>query len=176
MKKEDCFELGVISRTHGLNGEVIFNLDVDSPSNYEEMDTVFMEEQGQLVPLFIESISANKNRFIVALEDIETVEEAEKLKGAKLYLPLEVLPELEEGQFYYHDIIDYTIIDQNLGELGHVATIYANTNSQDLLAMKYKGKEVLIPMAEDIVIRANHETKTMEVNLPEGLLDIYLED
>jgi 16S rRNA processing protein RimM len=50
MTKEDCFELGKITKTHGVKGEVILWLDVDFPEDYEEMDSVFLEVRGELVP------------------------------------------------------------------------------------------------------------------------------
>ncbi|MEH0157859.1 ribosome maturation factor RimM [Limibacter armeniacum] len=175
MTKDDCFELGYITKTHGLDGEVLFFLDVNDPTAYNELDTVFIEERGQLVPYFIESMVTHKDRFIVKLEDIDALEAAETLRGAQLFLPLAVLPELEDGQFYYHEVIGYTVVDQQQGKLGTVKNVYTNA-AQDIINMSYKGKEVLIPVTDDIVIRANHDTKELEVNLPEGLVDVYMED
>lgn len=173
MNKKDCFELGYITKTHGLDGEVIFFLDVDDTDAYLNLDAVFLEIKGNLVPYFIESISKHKERFIVALEDVDTVEDAEALKGSALYLPLTALPKLEEGQFYYHDIIGFTVVDKQLGDLGTVTDVYTG-GSQDVIAMKYKGVEVLIPVSDDIVGDAVFEKKQLLVNLPEGLLDVYL--
>jgi 16S rRNA processing protein RimM len=91
------------------------------------------------------------------------------------FLPLDELPELENDQFYYHEIIDYQVVDKNLGELGKVLTVHS-MQAQDLMVMEYKGKEVLIPVISEIVLNADKEAKILNVNLPEGLLEVYMED
>ncbi|WP_281615785.1 ribosome maturation factor RimM [Flammeovirga sp. SubArs3] len=175
MNKDECFEFGKITKTHGLKGEVLIFADVDDPSEYEGLDVVFLERKGNLIPYFLEYLSLHNNRFIAKFEDIETLEDAETLKDVQLYLPLSALPELEEGQFYYHDIINFKVVDQNLGELGVVTKVYTNS-AQDLIEMDHLGKEILIPVSADIVQKADYEAKTLHTNLPEGLLDIYLEE
>ncbi len=176
MTKDDCFELGHITKTHGINGEVVFFLDVDSPADYEDLDTVLIEVRGELIPYFIESISINKNRAIVALEDIETVEQAERLLKCGLYLPLDNLEPIEDpDRFYYHEITGYRVVDAEAGELGTVTTVYAMP-TQDLVAMHYQGQEILIPINSAIVQGVDRAAKKLNVTLPEGLLDVYLSD
>ncbi|MBB6004818.1 ribosome maturation factor RimM [Arcicella rosea] len=175
MTKEDCFELGKITKTHGLKGEVILWLDVDFPEDYEDLESLFLEVKGELVPYFIESYRLSGNRAIVHFEDIDTFEKAEGMINLQAFLPLDELPELENDQFYYHEIIGYQIVDKNLGNLGTVQTVHS-MQAQDLLVMDYKGKEVLIPVIDEIVLQAEKEQKILHVNLPEGLLEVYLED
>lgn len=174
MKIDDCYQLGYITKTHGTKGEVTAFFDVDFPEDYQDLESVFLLQGGKLVPFFIEGIDMQqKGRFIIAFEDVKTVMEAEKLKGSELYLPLSALPELEQDQFYFHEIIGYKVHDAEAGELGTVREIFAMP-TQDLIAMDYNGTEVLIPIMDDIVEKADKETKTLFVNLPEGLLDVYL--
>lgn len=176
MAHENCYLLGYIVRTHGVSGDLIFHIDADYPEDYIDLDSVFVEIKGNLVPYFIEDFNLHKtDKAIVALEGIDTIEKAQALVGSALYLPEEALEELEEGQFYYHDIPGYTVVDNTLGALGEVVTVYT-PGAQDLIAMSYNGFEVLIPVVDDIVIRADHEQKQIHVNLPEGLLDVYLEE
>ena len=66
-------------------------------------------------------------------------------------------------------------MDQTQGELGIVREVYS-LNGQDLIAMDYQGAEVLIPTAADIVLHADKEKKQLMVNLPEGLLEVYLDN
>ena len=175
MTKDNCFELGKITKTHGLKGEVVLWLDVDFPEDYEDLDSILLEERGELVPYFMESYRLSGNRAIVKFEDIDTFEKAELMINLQAFLPLEDLPELDKNQFYYHEIIDYKVIDKNLGELGTVQTVHS-MQAQDLLVMDYKGKEVLIPVISEIVLNADKEAKVLNVNLPDGLLEVYLED
>ena len=175
MTKEDCFELGKITKTHGLKGEVILWLDVDFPEDYEDLESLFLEVKGELVPYFIESYRLSGNRAIVHFEDVDSFEKAELMINLQAFLPLEELPELDSDQFYYHEIIGFQIVDKNLGNLGTVQTVHS-MQAQDLLVMDYKGKEVLIPVIDEIILQAEKEQKILHVNLPEGLLEVYLED
>ena len=173
MNIDACYQLGYIVRTHGIKGQVVAFFDVDYPEEYEELESVFLHISGKLVPFFIDNIEPQaKGKFIIKFEDTDTIEQAEKLKGAALYLPLETLPELDEDQFYYHDLIGYTIIDETLGELGVVKELFELPH-QDLMAMEYQGAEVLIPMQDEIILRADKAAQKLYVNLPEGLVDIY---
>jgi len=145
MTKENCFELGKITKTHGVRGEVVLWLDVDFPEDYEDLESIFLEVRGELVPFFMESFRLSGNRAIVQFEDIDTFEKAEGMINLQAFLPLEELPELDEDQFYYHEIIDFKVVDKNLGELGTVQTVHS-MQAQDLLVMDYTGKEVFFPL------------------------------
>ncbi|WP_025763941.1 ribosome maturation factor RimM [Dyadobacter tibetensis] len=176
MTQDNCFLLGYIVRTHGMSGNVVFFMDVDDAYDYDDLETVFVELKGELVPYFIDDLNIQKqNNAIVSLEEVDTIEKAQALVGASLYLPLDELEELEEGKFYYHEIKGYQVLDKELGMLGIVREVYS-LNGQDLISMDYKGAEVLIPTAHDIVLKADKEQNTLFVNLPEGLLDVYLND
>lgn len=178
MRIDDCYQLGYVTKPHGLHGEVHLFLDVDFPEAYNNLESVFVAYKNvpqALVPFFIETLKLSGNKAIVKFEDIDTIEQAEALKEAQLYLPLDTLPKLQEGQFYYHEVIGYTVQDQKEGQLGVIKEVYVLAG-QDAIAMEYQGKEVLIPVNNAIVLSADHEKQVVHVQLPEGLLDIYLED
>ncbi|WP_375445400.1 ribosome maturation factor RimM [uncultured Fibrella sp.] len=176
MTKDDCFQLGHITKTHGLNGEVVLFLDVDDPSEYEDLDSVLIEIRGELTPYFIESSSINRDRAILALEDVETLEEAKKLINCPVWLPLDNLEAITDpDRFYYHEIIGYQIVDETEGPLGTVTSVMAMA-TQDLIAMQYRGQEMLIPINSAIVKTVDREAKKLNVDLPEGLLEVYLTD
>lgn len=173
MRIEDCYQLGYVSKTHGLLGEVSVILDVDDPAAYQELESVFVEllDSGTLVPFFIDTIDIQAQRALVKFEDIDSIEQAKELVKASLYLPLAALPELEEGQFYFHEIINFRIVDEQLGELGTVKEVYSGSG-QDLIVMDYQGQEVLIPINDELVPRVDKSEQVVHVNLPEGLLDL----
>lgn len=172
---DDCFKLGYIVKKHGLKGELSILLDVDYPGDYTELESVFVEVNKQLVPFFIEHLQLNGDRGIMKFENINDLPDAERLFKSDLYLPVADLPILEEGQFYYHEVIGYMVTDKSLGEVGKIAEVYEFPN-QNLLGVTHQEKEVLIPINDDIILKVDHKLKQMQVDLPEGLLDIYLED
>ncbi|MBX2841817.1 MAG: ribosome maturation factor RimM [Flammeovirgaceae bacterium] len=174
MRKEECYELGYVSKTHALDGEIAVILDVDYPEDYIDLESVFIEMKGDLVPYFVETSFFNNDKFILKLEDIDTVEDAAKLKSKILFLPLSVLPKLENDQFYFHEVIGYSVTDDAYGELGDVSDVY-KPSSQAIMTLYHQGKEVMIPMTEEIIQTVNHEEKKMQVKLPEGLIELYLE-
>ena len=175
--KDDCYQLGHITKTHAVSGELVLYLDVDDPKEYADLESVLLEVKGELIPYFIESIAIVKgSRAIVAFEDVDTIEQAERLINCPAYLPLDELePITDETRFYFHEIVGYQIVDAVAGELGTVRGVYA-MNAQDLIAMDYQGKEVLIPINSDIVRTVDRASQTLNVALPDGLLDIYMTD
>lgn len=176
MNKDKCFHLGHIAKVHGLHGEVGIVLDVDYPEDYEGLEHVFVEQKSRLVPFFLEHFVIQPNGKVLAkFEDINTVEKVSPLVGNELYLPLTELEELGEDQYYYHDLIGFEVHDEALGKIGEVKVIY-DLETQDLLGVEHKGKEVLIPIQEHIIQKVDKAEKKVYCQLPTGLLDIYLED
>jgi 16S rRNA processing protein RimM len=175
MTQEDCFELGHFSKTHGLKGEIVLFLDVDNPEAYEELDSVFVEIKNELVPFFIENFYIRGNKAILRFEGYESWEQANELVKKRVFLPLDNLPKLKENQFYYHDVLGFTVVDQQLGKLGVVSTFFS-LEQGDLLVMTYQEKEVLIPINDTNVLKADLEMMEVLVNLPNGLLEVYLND
>ncbi len=171
---DDCYQLGHVVKTHGLRGEVVIFLDVDHPDLYQEMESVLVDMNGKLVPFFIEYLQVNGDRAITALEDIESIDEAKTLVGNNLFLPLNKLPELPDGGYYFHQLIGFEFFD---GEqlLGKVTGIYEMPTNH-LICVNHQGKEVLVPAEEAILKEVDLPNKTIRANLPEGLLAIYLED
>ncbi|WP_114784289.1 ribosome maturation factor RimM [Botryobacter ruber] len=173
MNIDDCFQLGYIVKTHGTKGQVVAFFDVDYPEDYDDLESVFLEQGGRLIPFFIDRLEPQqKGRCIIQFEDIKTIEQAEKLRNTALYLPLDELPELDEDQFYFHEVIGYQVVDENHGKLGTVKEFY-DMPQQQLMAMDYLDQEMLVPVIDDINMRADHEAKILYVTLPEGLLEVY---
>ncbi|MBD2724229.1 ribosome maturation factor RimM [Hymenobacter armeniacus] len=177
MTLDETYQLGYILKTHGLRGHVAAHFDVDDVDDYLKLKTVYLAlpaAPAKLVEHKVEKVQPQSgNRVLLKLRGIDRIEEAEPLRGSQLYLPLAELPELEDDQFYFHDVIGFTVVDETLGELGTVENFY-ELPQQDMLAMRYQGQEVLIPVVDELVSHADHEKKQVHVNLPEGLLDVYL--
>ncbi|MDT0689951.1 ribosome maturation factor RimM [Salegentibacter sp. F188] len=174
MTKEECFYLGKIVSKFSFKGEVLIKLDTDEPETYTEMESVFVEYNENLVPFFIEKSALHKSTLLRAkFEDINTEEDAEDIIGCELYLPLTMLPELEDHQFYFHEIIGFKVIDAHHGDIGEIVSVNDNT-AQALFEIKKDGKDILIPMNDEFLEKVDKENKTIYLNTPEGLVDIYL--
>ncbi|MCF6349764.1 MAG: ribosome maturation factor RimM [Flavobacteriaceae bacterium] len=174
MKKENCFYLGIIARKHSFKGEVVIVLDADDPELYTNLETVFLELKNTLLPFFVtESLLQKGNQLRVKFEDIDNELDAENILKKAVYLPLTLLPKLEGNKFYYHEVIGFTIIDENYGELGVLKSIN-DTTAQDFFIIKNNdGKELLVPI-DAFLVAVNRSNKTIKVKTPEGLVDMYL--
>ena len=177
MTVDDCFELGYLLKPHGLRGAIVANFDVDDPAAYHKLKTVYLAlptMPAKLVAHAVQRVQPQAGKkVLLTFQGIERIEDAEPLRGSKLYLPLSELPKLDDDQFYFHDVIGFTVVDETLGELGIVENFY-ELPQQDVLAMRYQGQEVLIPVVDELVSHADLEERKIFVDLPEGLLDIYL--
>ncbi len=174
MRKEECFYLGKVVRKFSFKGELLAKLDTDEPEEYEELESVFVDFNDKLVPFFIESCQLHKSTLLrINFEDVNTEEDADDLIGADLYLPLNLLPKLKGTQFYFHEITGFSVEDVNFGSVGTVKSVNDNT-AQALFVIDHKGKEVLIPINDDFIKEVNRETKTILLDTPEGLINIYI--
>lgn len=174
MTHSDCFQLGTISRTHGNHGGLAFWLDVDDPAAYYDLDSVLVEIDQSLVPFFISQLSpGNKQVIYVELEDVATIEAAQRLVGCALYLPLTSLPVLEGNKFYYHEIIGFSLVDTNTGLVGTIREVY-DLSSNPLLSIDHEGAEILVPLADPFIVEVDRKGKRMVMQLPEGLTNLYL--
>lgn len=174
MRKEECFYLGKIAKKFSFKGEVLIYLDTDEPEQYEELESVFVEFNKNLVPFFIENSSIHKGDFLrVKFEDIDSEQDADELIGSHIYLPLSMLPKLEGNKFYFHEVIGFDVIDKRLGNIGKIVSINDST-SQPLFEILFNEKEILIPMIDHFIVEVNRKEKKIILNTPEGLVDLYL--
>ena len=172
MTQDECYRLGKITKPFGFKGQVIFFLDVDSPEDYEELDSVFVEVKGALVPYFIKEININDNKATVTFEDL-TPQEAQALVGNDLYLPLDLLPKLDGNRFYYHESIGWHVVDDEKGDIGTIASVI-DYPAQALFQIMLGDKEILIPIIDQVIVKVDRESKTMFIHAPDGLIDLYL--
>jgi len=174
MQKKDCFFVGKIVKKYSFKGELLVKLDTDQPEQFLEMESVFVEKHKNLIPFFIESLSLHKSALLrIKFEEITTETEANALLGTELYLPLDLLPILSGNKFYYHEIVGFKAVDVNFGPLGIITGINDAT-AQHLFEIDHNGKEVLIPVNDDIIKNVDRNAKTILLDAPEGLIELYI--
>ena len=176
MKKEDCFYLGKIVKKYSFKGELLAKLDTDQPELYDNLEAIFIDLRGNLVPFFIESSQLHKSDLLrLNFEDVNSEADADALIKSELYLPLDLLPKLDGDKFYFHEVIGFTIKDKNFGDVGILRGIN-DTTAQALFEIDRDGIEILIPMNDEFIDKVDRKNKTIVVDTPEGLIDLYLEE
>ena len=174
MTKEDCFRIGTVLKTKGLKGELNAYIDFDGTESIK-FSTVFIETAGKLVPYFVSSIKyLQKNAAYLVLEDIDTIEKAALLVKKDLYLLNKLKPKKKKSEFTLKDLAGFTAVDVDEGELGQITSVEEYPH-QIIATVNYKNCEVLFPLNEEIIMSIDVVKEILLVNLPEGLLDIYLE-
>lgn len=173
MRKEDCYFLGRITRTHGLAGNVVLKLDTDQPELYNKLESIFVEINGLLVPFFIEKQSWQKGDTKILSFKNSTEALVEQSVGKNVFLPLSTLPVLSGKQFYYHEVIGYSIYDENNEFCGIIKEVNDQT-ARHYFILDLNGKEVVIPIIRDWILAVNREEKSIQMQLPEGLMDVFL--
>ena len=174
MRKEDCFYLGKIAKKFSFKGEVLIYLDTDEPELYENLESMFVECGKHLVPFFIENSSLHKNDFLrVRFEDVKDEEEADALLGNHVYLPLKMLPKLTGNKFYFHEVIGFEIEDKRFVFVGEIQSIN-DSSAQPLFEVLNGDVEILIPMIDHFLVKIDRENKKVLMDLPEGLIEMYL--
>ncbi|HPW97741.1 MAG TPA: ribosome maturation factor RimM [Flavobacterium sp.] len=174
MHKKECFYLGKIAKKFSFKGEVLLYLDTDEPELYENLESVLVEMNKNLIPFFIENSSLHKNDFLrVKFEEVDSEEEADSILGCEIYLPLTMLPKLEGNKFYFHEVIGFKIEDKRLGIVGEIVSIN-DTTAQPLFEVLNNGVEILIPMIDHFLLEIDRKNKKVVMDLPEGLIEMYL--
>lgn len=167
----DYYKVGYVMKPHGLKGEVTISLDPDALADWENLKSIFIEKKSQLVPYFVEAISVRNDKAFVKLEDVDTPEYAELLKGGSLYLPKKTRPKLAKGEFYSEEVIGFEVFDDVHGPLGFVGDV-EQAGPNRFLIVSYLQKEIMIPVNGPFIKSINKSKKKISVSLPDGFLDI----
>ncbi|MBW6480533.1 MAG: ribosome maturation factor RimM [Bacteroidales bacterium] len=177
MKKDECFFLGSITKLFGFKGEVVIFIDSDEPEKYDNLDAVFIEFGGKLIPYFIErtDLRNKSNQLTVKFQDIDNEEQAQQLLGRELYLPLSLLPPLTGDAFYFYEIEGFSVIDHTKGPIGTINQVL-DYPGNPLFEIEFQGKQILIPVKDEFIERTDRKNRTIYLKAPQGLIDIYLNE
>lgn len=172
MNINDAFYIGYITKTRGLKGELQLYFEF---ADYTELDldVLFIEVNKKLVPYFIESIKLHENSTAyLNLEDIDHVDKAQSLLKKKVYLPKDKMPERDPDDFRYTDLVGYLVVDEQEGEIGEIVEV-EEFPQQFMATVDFDGKELMFPLSDDLILGIDEEEQVIEVELPEGLIDVY---
>lgn len=164
-------QIGTTKKSHGVHGELKVEIEEAYEDVFLEADRVFLELRGTMQPFFIESIRGQAD-LIVQFDDVHTPEAARLLQIRGIFLPTEEVPQILESEPEgpeYSRVAGYLIVDTQLGEIGTIRDVL-EMPQQELAAVDYRGREILVPLNPQFVQRVDDTAKRVLVNLPEGLL------
>jgi 16S rRNA processing protein RimM len=159
--------IGYFSKTIGVKGELLLRTELDF--DVSRLKAVFIERGGSKAPYFIRSLRESQGSFVIALEEIPSVESAAPFVNTGVFIEAELIIEHDED----FDWNGYEVIDETFGAVGRVNSVSDNGH-QVLLSIDHKGREVILPLVEDFIKSVDEEKKILHFAAPEGLIDIYL--
>lgn len=168
MPASDFVVVGEIVGVHGLRGNLKVVLGAGDDSCCLVMDRVYLRHPGAAEEARrICSIQAHRRGYLMTLEGIDDRDSAQAQVGARLVVPKKDLPPLDEGEFYWHELIGISVYERQR-YLGTIASIM-ETGSNDVYVVKDGDKETLVPALESVIQTVDLQKGAMQVVLPEGL-------
>ena len=169
---DDLLLIGRVARAHGNRGQVIVNLETDfAEDRFQAGRTVKVGAAQSAVPRVIESVRFHQGRPIIALAGIETMNDAEALAGAELWLPASSLDPLPPETYYRHDLVGCEVRRRSGEVVGRVAAV-EGTLERSHLVVDADGREMLIPLVAPICVEVDPAARVIVVDPPAGLLEI----
>jgi 16S rRNA processing protein RimM len=164
--------VGRIARAHGIRGQVIVSVETDFPAErFRPGAELFVERDGTVRPLTLTTVRFHRDRPVVGIAGVETMNDAETLAGCELRVPIDQLAPLPGGTFYRHDLIGCRV-ETPAGELVGPVQNVEGTLSGSRLVVAATGGEVLIPLVAEICKTIDVVGRRIVIDPPKGLLEL----
>lgn len=174
-KREESIRIGKLRKTWGHKGEIMADLLAHGSADLLPEGFLFVEFDGQQVPFKYNSIrETNKQGVLITFDDYTDPEKASLLQGRALFAPESTIVNEKHSALVDEDLVGVKVVDTNYGELGHIIRT-EGTTTQTVLVILKGVKEIMVPLAEDLVEGFDPETATLTMSTPPGLVDMYLD-
>ena len=165
---EDVFQVGVISTTHGIAGEVKVFPTTDDMNRFKKLKEVILDTGKETQLLHIQQVRFFKNMVIVKFKEFRSINDVERLRGKSLYVTRENAVKLQKDEYFIADMIGIQVVSDEGEDLGILQDVM-QTGANDVYVLEKDGEELLIPAIKDCILSVNVEEGKMEVHLLPGL-------
>ena len=168
IRREEVYKIGRLGKVHGIKGEISFLLD-DDVFDRVDADYLVLDVDGILVPFFIEEYRfKTDSNVLMKFDGIDTQERARELTGCDVYFP-RALAESDEDNLSWAEMIGYSLVDAQSGQkIGTIAAV--DDSTINILFELEDGR--LIPASEELITNIDTQKHQIEINLPEGILEL----
>lgn len=175
-KWEEMAVVGRIARAHGIHGQVIVNPETDFPGErFQPGAELFIERGGTVETLTVTTARFHRDRPVVGIAGVETMNDAGALAGRELRVPIDRLTALPPGTFYRHDLIGCEVETLGGRTVGLVRDVEGTMTGSRLVVDGARG-EVLIPLVSAICTQIDPAAKRIVIDPPEGLIEANARD
>ncbi|UCH14134.1 MAG: 16S rRNA processing protein RimM [Bacteroidales bacterium] len=170
--KENLYFLGTLVKTHGVKGSCVLALNNLHPEEILEVESVFIEIDGLLVPFFISGFSdLGRTSILVTFDNMDSNAKAREFIGCKIYISADKVNISDDLYSKAADFTGYKVVDSRYGDIGKITEVM-DIRENPLFKVRSGNNEYMIPVNENIIKEINHNKKVIFTDLPEGLLDI----
>ena len=171
IRESEVFKIGVITKTHGVNGEVSLQF-TDDVFDRVECDYLVCKLDGILVPFFFEEYRfKNDTTALFKFQRMDSAEAVQILLGAEVFFPVKLAEEAEDAELSWNYFVGMTVKDAKAGVLGEITAVDDSTINTLFQIEGPKG-EILVPAQEDFIQDIDHQKREILMEIPEGLLDL----
>lgn len=167
---EKQLQVGVISSTHGVRGEVKVFPTTDDPERFRSLKKVYLDTGREQIPLEIQGVKFFKQFAILKFKGIDNINDIEKYKGKSLLIDREDAVDLEEDEYYIADMIDMSVYLEDGSLFGSLKDIMETGANDVYIVETEQYGEVLLPAIKECILDVDVEEDRMTIHLMEGLL------
>lgn len=168
---EDLLQIGVITSTHGIKGEVKVFPTTDDNNRFKKLKECFIEYKNEMIPVKAKGCKFFKNMVILHFDGIDDINDVEKYKQCKLFVDREHAVPLEENEYFMTDLIDMSVVTEDGTVLGTLKEIIPTGANDVYVVVDEAGKELLIPAIKECILSVDMEQRKILVHLMKGLVD-----
>ena len=169
---EDLLQVGIITSTHGVRGEVKVYPTTDDPRRFRRLKEVVLDTGKEKMNLEIEGVKFFKQFVILKFKGLDNINDIEKYRQKSLYVTRKNAVRLQRDEYFIADLIGLKVQDEDGKELGTVKDVI-ETGANDVYEVEMAdGKSLLLPAINQCILNVDVENGTMQVYVLEGLLDL----
>ena len=169
---EDLLQVGIITSTHGVRGEVKVYPTTDDPRRFRRLKEVVLDTGKEKMNLEIECVKFFKQFVILKFKGLDNINDIEKYRQKSLYVTRKNAVRLQRDEYFIADLIGLKVQDEDGKELGTVKDVI-ETGANDVYEVEMAdGKSLLLPAIKQCILNVDVENGTMQVHVLEGLLDL----
>jgi 16S rRNA processing protein RimM len=161
--------VGKIRRPHGVDGDVLVEVHTDFPERLQPKAVIYAGEAH--IPLTIRRKRIHNDGILLAFDDFSTPEQVGRFRNQNIYISVTDAMELPEGEFYHHELLGLSVMDETGGSLGKVTEIIQTGANDVYVITNDAGHEILLPAIAEVILDVDLDSKIMQVHLLPGLVE-----
>lgn len=162
-----CIEIGVVTRPHGISGEIKVQLLPEYLDALQGIEFVYLNDSAY--PRRVEGYRVHQGAALLKLAQVDTRNDSEALRGARISIMVRDLPPLPVGEYYSRDLIGLTVVTESAELVGKITEVLATGSNDVFVVTAVDGTEVLLPAIESVILDINLDTRVMKVKVLESI-------